>query len=149
MGRRRHRVRSDASSTQVQVNAVPTVAPAWKWSSTLDVRDYTHVALFFNMGLNVSASRFNLVASWSDDGTTIPFTDDDNFQQSDVNIANFTDGTFNPQAYTARLTLFDGSLALNQQMHFVFPVKGGFVRFGVNANSSNSNYTLRAQRLVR
>lgn len=145
MGRRR-RVRTDASSTQV--NASGTFATTWKWGTAQEVRDYTHLAVFLNPTSLTFVNQVEVVVAWSDDGTTIGFADEDNYQQTDFNLASFTDGSFNPKPYTAFLSFASGTLALNQVSHLVFPIKAGFCRVGVRANSTQGIYTLRTQRLV-
>ena len=150
MGRRHWaRARTDASSTEIEASGAFTAAPAWKWSDTLDMRDFTHIALFLEPTAFASIDTINIVVAWSDDGTTVPFDDDDNFQQSDFDLPNFTDGSFNPQPYTATLTLAGGELVADKLVHLVYPVKGGFCRVGIQGDSGGGNYNLRAQRLVR
>ena len=147
MGRKLPRARTDATSVEIQASIAYSVAPTWRWSSTLDMRDFTHLALFFDSGTIVTVSEVDIVLAWSDDGTTIPFTESGNQQQSDFNLPTFTDGSFNPKPYTALMTVTDGSLAV-QTTHFTFPVKGGFCRVGVRGDDGNGLYSMRAQRLV-
>ena len=148
MGRLLTRARTDATSTEIQASVAYLAAPTWRWSSTLDMRDFTHLALFFDPIVIAGVTVVEIVLAWSDDGTTIPFTDENYQQQSDFNLPTFTDGSFNPKTYTARLATADGSLVANEGKHFVFPVNGGFCRIGVRGNTTNGSYALRAQRLV-
>jgi hypothetical protein len=147
MGRRRwSRVRTDATSTEVQASGGFTTA--WKWGTAQDVRDFDKLAVFFDPTTLVSVNTVEIVIAWSDDGSTIGFTDDDNYQQSDFNIISFTDGTFNPKDYTTLLTAVGGELVVDQKVHLVFPVKAGYCRIGVKANATNGIYSVRTQRLV-
>jgi hypothetical protein len=148
VGLRRHRVRTDASSVEIEANGLFVAAPAWKWSDTLDMRDFTHLVVFFDPTSVVTVSEAHIVLAWSDDGTTIPFDDEDNFQQSDFNIGDVSDGSFKPKPYTVALTTAGGELVVNKAQSFVYLVKGRFCRVGVNANGTNGAYRLRAQRLV-
>jgi hypothetical protein len=148
MGRRRWaRVRTEATSTQVQ--ALTAFGTSWKWGTAQDVRDYDAIAVFFNPSTLVTVTTVDLVIAWSDDGSTIGFADDDNYQQSDFNLTNFTDGTFNPKTYTLNPTVAGGELVAGQKIHLVYPVKAGYCRVGVRGNSTNGNYAVRTQRLVR
>jgi hypothetical protein len=115
----------------------------------VDVKNFTHLAVFFNPVTIVTVTVVVIVIAWSDDGATIPFDDDDNFQRTDYNIANFTDGAFNPKIYRVVLTTDGGELVAGQLHHFVYPVKGGVARVGVRADTTGGSYTLRSQRLVR
>ena len=146
MGRPWTRARTEASSTEVQAST--TFGLNKKWGTAQDVRDYTHIAVWFDPTTIGSNSEVEIVLAWSDDGSTIGFADDNNYQMSDFNMDNFTDGSFNPKPYTAVLTVVGGELADNQKVHLVLPVKAGYCRVGVSGDVATGAYSVRTQRLV-
>lgn len=138
--------RTDAISTEVI--ATTAFSTGYNWSSEIDMRDYTDLSVYFNptaLGTNTAAW---IAIQWSDDGSTIPFGDD-NFQLSDVDITQQTDGTFQPLPYVAHLTVAGGELAANARKLLTFPKAGGKCRIGVKGTAADGSYSVRAQRLVR
>jgi hypothetical protein len=139
--------RTDASSTEVI--AATAFAATAVVSSDIDMRDHTHLAVFFNPTDITSQNDVDIVVYWSDDGTTIPFANDDNILQTDFDIVNQSDGSFQPQPYTARLTTAGGELAANKQQHLIFPKGGGVCRVGVIGDAAGGSFSVRTQRLTR
>lgn len=137
--------RTDATSTEVI--ASKAFAVTIDWSSPIDLRDHTHLSVWFdptNLGGNTVVDVF---LAWSDDGTTVPF---DNFskQNSDFTITSGTDGSFTPKPYTARFTTATGELVVNERRHLSYPKRGGFCRVGVLGDTAAGAYSVRAQRLT-
>ena len=139
--------RTDASSTEV-IALTAFTSGTFVTSSTVDMRDHSELAVFFDPTSLGSNTQVDIVIFWSDDGTTIPFATDDNIQQSDFLISGGSDGSFAPKPYTARLTTAGGELVANQKVHLVFPKGGGACRVGVKGNAANGTFSVRTQRLV-
>ena len=139
--------RTDASSTEVIASTAFT-SGTFVTSSTIDMRDHSEIAVFFDPTSLGSNTQVDIVIFWSDDGTTIPFATDDNIQQSDFLIGGGSDGSFQPKPYTARLTTAGGELVVNQKVHLVFPKGGGACRIGVKGNDASGAFSVRTQRLV-
>ena len=148
--RRRPRVRTDRTSFEIQATGGFTTTT--KFSNPFDVRGYSRLALFLNLGfVPTSATTVKLVVQWSDDGTTIPFGNNDNRQQSDYTILDFVDGSFNPKPYTADFTTLSGTLQIGvdpPDKHLLVDVGGAFCRVGVVCDATGGTYEIRAQRLV-
>lgn len=140
-------VRTDASSTQI-IAATAFTSGTIIWSSAVDMRDYSEISVWFNPTALGSNTQVDLFIQWSDDGTTIPFGDDDGIQQSDFLIFQGSTGVFQPKDYVARLTTAGGELVANSGKLLSFPKKGGSMRFGVKGNSATGTFGVRAQRLA-
>ena len=141
-------VRTDATSTAIIAAGTAFTAGTIVWSSALDTRDYSEVSVWFgsaNIGAN---TQVDLYVQWSDDGTTIPFGDDDGIQQTDFLITTGSTGIFQPKDYVARLTTAGGELVVGSIKMLSFPKKGGSMRFGVMGNSATGTFGVRAQRLA-
>jgi len=141
--------RTDATSTEVIAALTPFTAGAFVWSAAVNMRDHNALAVYFNpedLGTNTIV---DLVLAWSDDGTTIPFSAEDNILCTDYNITGFSDGSFNPKPYTVRLTTAGGELVAGTMTHLVYPKGGGVCRVGVKGVFATGTFGLRTQRLVR
>lgn len=142
-------VRTDASSTEIQAST--TFTTSTKWTSTINMRDHNELAIWFDpTDLNTGGvTDVTIVIAWSDDGSTIAFSDGEYNQQTDFNITNQSDGSFLPKTYTANLTAAGGELSEGVGVHLSFPKRGGYCRIGVTANQNAVGaYTVRSQRLV-
>lgn len=139
--------RTDASSTEVIASTAFT-SGTFVVSSTIDMRDHSAIAVYFDPTDLGSNTQVDIVIFWSDDGTTIPFATDDNIQQTDFNITGGTDGAFNPKPYTARLTTAGGELVVDQRTHLTFPKRGGACRIGVKGNNASGAFSVRTQRIT-
>jgi hypothetical protein len=137
--------RTDASSTEVIASTAFTTG--WNWSSAINLRDYSEIAIFFNPTTLGSNTQVDIAVQWSDDGSTIGWGDD-NFQQSDFDITNHSDGTFYPKDYVARLTTAGGELVADKRLHLSVPKRAGYCKIGVKGNNASGTYTVRTQRLV-
>ena len=150
MGNRRApRLRTDATSTKITDGTTVTTTVAWKWADAFETLNFDALAIFLNPVTLSTVIGMDIALAWSDDGSTIPFDDEGNFQQSDYNIVNFTDGSFPPKDYIARLSALRGNLVAGQIVHLVYPVRAGYARIGVRANNTSGTYWVRYQRLVR
>lgn len=139
--------RTDATSTIITA-ATAFTSGSIVWSNAIDVRDYWSITVWFNPTNIGSNTQVSLFAQWSDDGSTIPFDDNNGLQQTDFLIATGTDGTFKPKDYVPQLTIASGELATNKVVMFSFPKRGGSFRFGVMGDSATGTFSVRAQRLV-
>jgi hypothetical protein len=140
--------RTDAASTVAIAASTAFTSGTFVVSSTITMRDHSEIAVFFDPEAIGSNTSVDLVIFWSDDGTTIPFATDDNIQQSDFDIVNQSDGSFNPKPYTARFTTAGGELATGAKKHIVFPKGGGACRIGVKGDSATGTFGVRVQRLT-
>jgi hypothetical protein len=61
--------RTDASSTEVIASTAFTTG--WNWSSAINLRDYSEIAIFFNPTAIGSNTQVDIAVQWSDDGSTI------------------------------------------------------------------------------
>jgi len=142
--------RTDASSTEIIASTAFTNGTfVVNDSGFTDMRDHSEIAVFFlpsSLGTNTIV---DIVVFWSDDGTTIPFATDDYTQQTDFDIVNQADGSFNPKSYTARLTTAGSELVANQGVHLTFPKGGGACKVGVKGDAADGAFSVRVQRLVR
>lgn len=141
-------VRTDATSTVIIPAGTAFTNGTIVWSSAVDTRDYSEISVWFgsaNIGAN---TQVDLYAQWSDDGSTIPFGDDDGIQQTDFLITTGTNGVFQPKDYVARLTVAGGELIAGSVKMLSFPKKGGSFRFGVMGDSATGTFGVRAQRLA-
>lgn len=141
-------VRTDATSTAIIAAGTAFTSGTIVWSSALDTRDYSEVSVWFGSTNIGSNTQVDLYVQWSDDGTTIPFGDDDGIQQTDFLLTTGTNGVFQPKNYVARLTTAGGELVANSGKLLSFPKKGGSMRFGVMGNSATGTFGVRAQRLA-
>lgn len=140
-------VRTDATSTEIIAAGTPFTAGTIVWSSQLNTRDYREISVWFNPTSLGSNTQVTLYAQWSDDGTTIPFDDNNGIQQTDFLIANNVDGTFKPKDYQAVLTTASLELAANKIVMLSYPKKGGKFRFGVKGTHASGAFGVRALRL--
>ena len=140
-------VRTDATSTQIIASTAFTNGTI-VWSSAVDMRDYSEVSVWFNPTNLGSNTQVDLLVQWSDDGSTIPFTDEDGRQQTDFLLSTGTDGTFKPKDYVARLTTATSELVAGTMKMLSFSKKGGSMRFGVMGNNASGSFTARSQRLA-
>lgn len=140
-------VRTDASSTEI-IAATPFTAGTIIWSSALDMRDFKEVTVWFIPTVLGANTVVDLYIQWSDDGTTIPFDDDNGIQQTDFLLTTGTDGTFKPKNYLARLTTATSELVANATKALSYPKKGGSMRFGVKGDNASGSFSARAQRLA-
>jgi len=145
--RRAPRLRTDATSTKITAGTDVSFQNDWLWTDSVDCNGYDAIAIFQKVTSIGTTTEMEMVIAWSDDGTTIPYDDDDNFQQSDYNIVNFTDGTFRPKDYMLRRTTGRGNLADGETYHKVYPVQAGHFRIGVRGPGTG-RYWIRYQRLV-
>lgn len=139
--------RTDASSTLITA-ATAFTAGTIVWSSAVDTRDFKEISVWFNPTVLGANTVVDLYAQWSDDGTTIPFDDNNGVQESDFLIASGTTGIFNPKNYVARLTTAGGELVANAIKLMTYPKKGGSFRFGVVGNNASGTFSVRSQRLA-
>lgn len=141
-------VRTDATSTAIIAAGTSFTSGSIVWSSAVDMRDYSEVSVWFNSTNIGSNTQVDLYVQWSDDGSTIPFDDDNGIQQTDFLLSTGTNGVFQPKDYVARLTTGGGELVVNSVKMLSFPKKGGSMRFGVMGNSATGTFGARAQRLA-
>lgn len=141
-------MRTDATSTAIIAAGTAFTNGTIVWSSALDMRDYSEVSVWFNPTNIGSNTQVDLYVQWSDDGTTIPFDDDNGVQQTDFLLATGSTGVFQPKDYVARLTTVGSELVSNAIKMLSFPKKGGSMRFGVMGNSATGTFGARAQRLA-
>jgi hypothetical protein len=141
--------RTDASSTEVIAAGTAFTAGTFVWSSQVAMRDHSDLAVYFNPQTLGSNTSVDIVVAWSDDGSTIPLADGDNYQITDFNITGFSDGSFNPKPYTARLTTAGSELVAGNMVHLTVPKGGGVCRVGVKGNAAGGTFQVRTQRLVR
>ena len=142
-------MRTDGTSTEIIDAGTTFTSGTWIWSDPVNLRDYSDIAIWFTPTDLGSNTQVDIVLAWSDDGSTIPFGDDDSFQQSDFKIANGSDGTFTPVPYTARLTTAaGGGLVTDTKVHLAYPKRGGWCRVGVKGNHASGAFGVRAMRLV-
>lgn len=141
-------VRTDASSTVIIAAGTAFTAGTIVWSSAVDMRDFAEASVWFASANIGSNTQVDLYVQWSDDGTTIPFGDDDGIQQTDFLITSGTNGVFQPKDYVARLTVAGGELAAGSIKMLSFPKKGGSMRVGVMGDSATGTFGVRAQRLA-
>lgn len=139
--------RTDASSTEITA-PIAFNAATIIWSSAVSMRDHSSVSVWFMPTDIGSNTQVDLLAQWSDDGSTIPFDDNNGIQQTDFIIAQGTDGTFAPKDYMARLTTGAGELATNKFISMTYPKRGGSFRFGVRGDNSSGTFSVRSQRLA-
>lgn len=141
-------VRTDAGSTEIIALGTAFTSGTIVWSSALDMRDHGEVSVWFGSPNIGSNTQVDLYVQWSDDGSTIPFDDDNGIQQTDFLITTGTNGVFQPKDYVARLTTGGGELVVGAVKMLSFPKKGGSFRFGVMGNSATGTFGARAQRLA-
>jgi hypothetical protein len=138
-------MRTDATSTSIFT--VGPFSTAIIWSDAVNMRDFKEISVWFQPITLGSNTQVDLSIQWSDDGSTIPFDDDNGIQQTDFLITNGTDGTFKPKNYVATLTTASGELVADKMILLTFPKKGGSFRFGVKGNHASGTFSGRSLRI--
>lgn len=132
-------VRTDAASTEVKASGA--FATSYAYSSAVDMRDFSGVAVWVIITSTTSLTEVDIVSEWTDDGSTIT-ADGTSLAKADDSIST---GTFEANAYTAKLT--GTNLAVGKHL-FYFPKRGGSLRIGAKANSATGAFSIRTQRLA-
>lgn len=144
----RSKNRTDATSTEVQGTiGYGNDLVNWNFSSSIDTSGFDYLIVFWTQNATGTTTRADLAIFWSDDGTTIPFGTE-YYQNTDFDIVNQTDGSFQLVPYIAKYEDFINPLPASPTARvFRFPVRGGSARVGVRGDGSG-NYFVRAMRIV-